>query len=173
MQPRNLAGQAGFEQIGVGRMLVSKRKWSRHEELVEVPFLQDHQHTINVLSVSSRQTWVLCTWFTHLNLTTGLWRDVFTWSLQGFYTLFSMMEEQKILNPDDGVHLWALHFVFLPRINQTLAGFEMTWNNHKLSSQQNKTPLQLWQRGSSHSLLQLGSALTPNYGISPARNPRS
>ncbi|KAG8923607.1 hypothetical protein FRC00_006040 [Tulasnella sp. 408] len=84
---------------------------------------------------------------THNQRIERLWRDVFTWSLQGFYTLFTIMEDQRLLNPDDGVHLWALHYVFLPRINRTLAGFQETWNNHKLSSQQNRTPLELWRRG--------------------------
>ncbi|KAG8938269.1 hypothetical protein FRC04_009189 [Tulasnella sp. 424] len=84
---------------------------------------------------------------THNQRIERLWRDVFTWSIQGFYSLFTLMEEQQILNPDDGVHLWALHFIFLPRINRALARFQDTWNNHKLSTQKNKTPLELWQQG--------------------------
>ncbi|KAG8912408.1 hypothetical protein FRC01_005109 [Tulasnella sp. 417] len=84
---------------------------------------------------------------THNQRIERLWRDVFTWSIQGFYSLFTLMEEHQILNPDDGVHLWALHFIFLPRINRALAGFQETWNNHKLSTQKNKTPLELWKQG--------------------------
>lgn len=63
------------------------------------------------------------------------------------------MEQHGILNPDDSVHLWALHFVFLPRINRALAGFQATWNNHKLSTQKNKTPLELWRQGILESIL--------------------
>lgn len=57
------------------------------------------------------------------------------------------MEQQGILDTTDDIHLWALHFVFLPRINKALSIFTSTWNNHKLSSQQNKTPYQLYLRG--------------------------
>lgn len=77
----------------------------------------------------------------------GLWHDVFAWTLQAFYTLFSVMEDRGILNPDEPLQLWALHFIFLPRINRALNMFTQTWNNHKLSSERNKTPLQLFRRG--------------------------
>ena len=59
------------------------------------------------------------------------------------------MEEQHILDTTNEVHLWALHLVFLPRINKALEIFTETWNNHKLSSQGNKTPKQLYYRGKS------------------------
>lgn len=59
------------------------------------------------------------------------------------------MEEQRILDVTNEVHLWALHLVFLPRINKALQIFTETWNNHKLSSQGNKTPKQLYYRGMS------------------------
>lgn len=57
------------------------------------------------------------------------------------------MEDKGILDNDNPVHLWVLHFVFLPRINHALDAFTTTWNNHKLSSQRNKTPQELFLRG--------------------------
>lgn len=57
------------------------------------------------------------------------------------------MEQQGILDVGNEVHLWALHLVFLPRINKALDIFTNTWNNHKLSTQGGKTPYQLYVRG--------------------------
>lgn len=80
-------------------------------------------------------------------LSIGLWRDVFSWTIQPFYTLFSLMEDHGLLNIEDPLQLWSLHFVFLPRINRALQEFINTWNNHKLSTEQNRSPLELWNRG--------------------------
>ncbi|KAG9011864.1 hypothetical protein FRB90_006962, partial [Tulasnella sp. 427] len=80
---------------------------------------------------------------THNQRIERLWRDLFQWTIQPFYSLFSSMEEQRILDVTNEVHLWALHLVFLPWINKALDIFTETWNNHKLSSQGNKTPKQL------------------------------
>lgn len=77
----------------------------------------------------------------------GLWRDLFVWTIHPFYALFSEMERIGILDVGNEVHLWALHFVYLLRINHALETFTQTWNHHKLSSQRNKTPYQLFVRG--------------------------
>ncbi|KAG8921866.1 hypothetical protein FRC02_012305 [Tulasnella sp. 418] len=57
------------------------------------------------------------------------------------------MEDKGYLDPDDSTQLWALHTVFLPRINRALEAFIQTWNNHKVSSHKHKTPLEIWHRG--------------------------
>lgn len=57
------------------------------------------------------------------------------------------MEEIGLLNIEIPLHLWALHLVFTPRINAALEAFVSTWNNHKLSQCNNKTPRQLYVRG--------------------------
>ena len=49
-----------------------------------------------------------------------------------------------ILNPDNNVHLFCLHYVYIPRINESLGVFCNAWNNHPLSSSSNATPYQLW-----------------------------
>ena len=47
-----------------------------------------------------------------------LWRDVFCTVL--YYQIFQYMEDSGILNVDDEVYLFALHYIFLPRINDSL-----------------------------------------------------
>ena len=84
---------------------------------------------------------------THNQRIERLWRDLFQSCIIVFYQLFYRMEEVMILNPDDSVHLFCLHYVFLPKINAALHSFYRAWNNHPLSSVNNLTPFQLWISG--------------------------
>ena len=77
-----------------------------------------------------------------------LWRDLFAGCTTLFYQLFHFMEEHGILDIESRKHLFALHYVFLPRINHLLETFVGGWNRHSLSSEKGKTPLQLWLLGS-------------------------
>jgi hypothetical protein len=40
-----------------------------------------------------------------------------------------------------------LHYVFLPRINQNLEQWRKSWNHHKIRTEANQTPLQLFVKG--------------------------
>ena len=73
-----------------------------------------------------------------------LWRDVFTRCLSMCYHLFYFLEDSGILNPDNPIHLCALHCVYSVRINDSLAIFSEAWNCHSLRTASNQTPLQLW-----------------------------
>lgn len=76
-----------------------------------------------------------------------LWRDVFQSCLVLFYSLFYQMEDQAMLNVDNDIHTFCLHYVFLPRINPALNQFKVAWNQHPLSSCSNLSPIQLWITG--------------------------
>ena len=52
-----------------------------------------------------------------------------------------------MLNVDNDIHVFCLHYVFLPRINQALKQFQAAWNQHPLSSCSNLSPIQLWITG--------------------------
>jgi len=45
------------------------------------------------------------------------------------------------------MHLFALHCVFLPRINRSLAQFVNSWNHHPIRTAHNKSPQQLFSSG--------------------------
>ncbi|WAR28014.1 hypothetical protein MAR_013718 [Mya arenaria] len=47
-----------------------------------------------------------------------LWRDVWDGCIGLFYKLFCMMEDTGILLPQNDDHLKALHYIYLPRIQQ-------------------------------------------------------
>ena len=76
-----------------------------------------------------------------------LWHDVFSGCLILFYNLFYQMEDQLLLNIEDDIHLFSLHFVYLKRINHALSQFMEAWNNHPLSSCHHLSPIQLWIYG--------------------------
>ena len=47
-----------------------------------------------------------------------MWRDVFNGCILLYYYLFHHMEENGILHPDSDVHIFCLHYIYLPRINK-------------------------------------------------------
>ena len=75
------------------------------------------------------------------------WRDLFTGCICHFYTLFRNLEEVGILNADDPIDLFALHFVYIPLINRHRRCFAEGWCHHRIRTEKNKTPLQLWISG--------------------------
>ena len=58
------------------------------------------------------------------------------------------MEETNILDIDNDIHLFALQYIYIPRINASLNTFQDAWNNHPLSSVSGLSPNQLWISGS-------------------------
>lgn len=76
-----------------------------------------------------------------------LWRDMHRCCTQLFYRLFYFMEHHDMLNPVDVEQIFALHFVFLPRINRVLDSFMATWNNHGIRTEHGKTPNQIFTQG--------------------------
>lgn len=59
-----------------------------------------------------------------------LWRDAFWFCLSTFY----FMEESGILVPTDELHLFALHYVFLPRINDALQRWMLAYNRQNTTA---------------------------------------
>jgi len=66
-----------------------------------------------------------------------LWRDVFQIVLSVFYDLFIAPEEENLLNVDNEEHLFCLHYVYKPVINQMLSNFKNSWLNHKIRTARN------------------------------------
>lgn len=62
------------------------------------------------------------------------WRDLFIECVSLFYHLFYHMEDAGILNNDDPIHIWCLHYIYLPYINSSLANFVDGWSFHPMSS---------------------------------------
>ncbi|XP_065924261.1 uncharacterized protein [Magallana gigas] len=76
-----------------------------------------------------------------------LWRDLFEGVLCIFYNLFHSLENEDLLDPADEIDIGCLQLVFLPKINKMLELFQNMWNNHKLRTERNRSPLQLFMMG--------------------------
>ena len=91
-----------------------------------------------------------------------LHRDINTQVVNGFYNEFNELEKEGLLDPENEADLFCLHLVYLPLINKRLNEFVQGSNHHSLSTENNKTPLQLFHCNTR--LLQLQS-LDPSGSI--------
>ena len=57
------------------------------------------------------------------------------------------MERSGLLDPVNEIHLFSLHFVYLPEINRSLQEFVNQWNHRGISTERGLSPLQLWTQG--------------------------
>ncbi len=75
------------------------------------------------------------------------WVDVWSGCTNVYYDLFRYLESTGELDPDRDINMWALHYVFIPRINRALDSFMGQWNQHGLRTEHHATPQQLFIRG--------------------------
>lgn len=75
------------------------------------------------------------------------WRDLFSGCVSIFYFLFYGLEDSELLDRDDPVDLFCIHYVFLPRINHQLGIFREMYSHHRLRGCRNRSPYQLWISG--------------------------
>ena len=61
--------------------------------------------------------------------------------------LFVLLENHKLLNPFDSGHIYAIHYVYIPRINRALNHFQEAWNIHGSRTERCQTPNQLFTAG--------------------------
>ena len=57
------------------------------------------------------------------------------------------MEVSGMLDPCNEIDMYALHYVFLPRINKNLEEFSAAHSMAPISTEKNKSPVQLWIQG--------------------------
>lgn len=76
-----------------------------------------------------------------------LWLDVFNNVLSFYHDLFSGLERENLLDADNEKHIMALHYVFLPLLQQKLNAFTQQHNHHGLSTEHGQSPCQLWVGG--------------------------
>lgn len=88
-------------------------------------------------------------------------RDVYRDVLFLFYRIFMSMQ-------DIGLLVWCLHYCFCHVINTKLKSWTNARIRHPVSSEQNKTPLQLWVQGNfenAERALQDQSMVGDDYGV--------
>ena len=57
------------------------------------------------------------------------------------------MEYIQLLDPENDLHLFSLHYIFIPRINRHLDEWKQAWLMHPMRSEHNESPYQLWTSG--------------------------
>ena len=87
---------------------------------------------------------------THNQRIERLWRDVFRCVMHYFYYLFYALEDSGNLNIEDPTNMFALHFVFLPRLNKALHGYQEMFNHHGIRTANSWSPYQMWLNGMLH-----------------------
>ena len=93
---------------------------------------------------------------------------------QLYYRLFYYLELEGLLDPLNHKHLFALHYVYKPRIQRALDQFKEGWNNHNIITEHNRTPYQLFVSGSlmlqrsGLVALDFFEMINENYGIDEA-----
>ena len=76
-----------------------------------------------------------------------LWRDLFQSVIVTFYRLFYHMQHHGLLDQLSDIHRFALHYIYLPRVNKSLDCFRSSWNHHSIRTEHNSTPSQLFTAG--------------------------
>lgn len=102
---------------------------------------------------------------THNQRIERLWRDVSRVVLRQYKNLFNFLEAYYQLDCLNDMHLYALHYVFMPRINHTLEEFVRQYNNHPLRTERNLTPVQLHTVSPITSAVEQGMIDFTAYGI--------
>ena len=101
-----------------------------------------------------------------------LWRDVHRVVGSRFKNIFESLEYSGELDLDDPLDLWVLHTIFLPIINRSLQTFQTTWDFHRSTSAQEKSPHRQYLEGLALQLVE-GRFINPvsdDYAIDPGEH---
>ena len=102
---------------------------------------------------------------THNTRIERLWRDVYIAVTSTFVGIFQSLEDVGHLDPLNEADMFCLHYVYIPRINAALDVFKRAWNFHPLSTEGNKSPIQLFT--SNITLDDYDIDITGHYGTDP------
>jgi hypothetical protein len=76
-----------------------------------------------------------------------LWVDLIKNVVKMYTTIFIYLEDRCGLDIDSNINMYCLHYVFLPRINQSIDQWKSAWNHHKIRTENHYTPIQLYTKG--------------------------
>ncbi|XP_033111476.1 uncharacterized protein LOC117112495 [Anneissia japonica] len=73
------------------------------------------------------------------------WVDLRNGVTNVYYDLFHFLEDQRLLDIDKEHELWALHYIYIPRVNRDIITlFRNQWNNHGLRTEHQLSLIQLF-----------------------------
>ncbi|KAF7326242.1 Integrase catalytic domain-containing protein [Mycena kentingensis (nom. inval.)] len=74
-----------------------------------------------------------------------LWRDVRKDSLEIYRQVFDYLEKNELLDIENPVHRTCLYLVFVKRIQASLDRTRVAWNNHRIRTERQRTPIALYE----------------------------
>ena len=77
----------------------------------------------------------------------GLWGEVIRCVVRHFRKIFFFFENEGFLDLLNEVHVFALHYIYMPCIKKALKEFSNDWIYHPLSSERNQSLYQLLNYG--------------------------
>ncbi|XP_078495306.1 uncharacterized protein LOC144750119 [Ciona intestinalis] len=96
-------------------------------------------------------------------------RDIYMGVLVSYHKIFDELQHDNKFDPLCDIHIYCLHYIYIPRIQASLDEFVNHMNHHPLSSEGNMSPLQLWEAGMLENLNSDCSALNlpeiEDYGV--------
>lgn len=101
---------------------------------------------------------------THNQRIERLWRDVYDGVLAYYYQLFYYMEDIGILDVLNKDHIFALHHVFLNKINEKLQLWRKAWGSHRIRTV-NSSPVRLFAAGMINNPVDLPVGDLEGYGV--------
>ena len=69
-----------------------------------------------------------------------------------FHNIFFFLKNKELLDLLNEVHVFTLHYIYMPRIKKALEEFKNDWIYHTLSSERNQSPHQLSNYGMTRSI---------------------
>jgi len=98
-------------------------------------------------------------------------RDVCSGVLVFYVRIFLQLEDQGNLDVLNDLHIFSLHHVYIPRIENCLEVFVRQMNNRPVSTERNLSPLQMWEKGMLENLhsghTALSEAEIDHFGVDP------